>query len=88
MSKLGKERTYWELIKLLSWIIRQECYNAHLSHFKEQKKGEMETIHFWEFFFRERNFSLKYRAIRPSATCGTRREAALRGAAYAWVPDF
>ena len=24
MSKLGKEGTYWELIKLLSWIIRQK----------------------------------------------------------------
>ena len=25
MSKLGKEWTYWELIKLLSWIIRQKA---------------------------------------------------------------
>ena len=39
-------------------------------------------------FFRERNFSLKYHAIRPSAVFGTRKEAALRGAAYAWVPDL
>ena len=40
--------------------------------------------------FRERtsDFSLKYRAIRPLAVFGTRREAALRGAAYAWVPDL
>ena len=40
--------------------------------------------------FRERtsNFSLKYLAIRPSAVFETRREAALRGAAYAWVPDL
>ena len=25
MSKLGKKGTYWELIKLLSWIIRQKA---------------------------------------------------------------
>ena len=43
---------------------------------------------FWEIFFRERNFSLKYRAIRPSVVFGTRRKAALRREAYAWVPDF
>ena len=40
------------------------------------------------FFFREINFSLKYRAIRPSAVFGTRREAALRGEDFAWVPDL
>ena len=41
-------------------------------------------------FFRERtfDFSLKYRAIRPSAVVGTRREAALRGEGFAWVPDL
>ena len=40
--------------------------------------------------FRERtsDFSLKYRAIRPSAVIGTRREAALRGEGFAWVPDL
>ena len=40
--------------------------------------------------FRERlpDFSLKYRAIRPSAVFGTRRKAALRGAGYAWTPDL
>ena len=39
--------------------------------------------------FREReHFSLKYRAIRPSAVFGTRREAALRGEGFAWVPDL
>ena len=38
--------------------------------------------------FRERlpDFSLKYRAIRPSAVFETRRKVALRGAAYAWAP--
>ena len=41
-------------------------------------------------FFRERtsDFSLKYRAIRPSAVVGTRREAALRGEGFVWVPDL
>ena len=39
-------------------------------------------------FFRERttDFSLKYRAIRPSEFFGTRRKAALRGETYAWAP--
>ena len=37
---------------------------------------------------RASDFSLKYRAIRPSAVFGTRRKAALRGAGYAWTPDL
>ena len=43
---------------------------------------------FGEVFFRERNFSLEYRAIRPSAIFGTRRKAALHGEGFAWVPDL
>ena len=40
--------------------------------------------------FRERlpDFSLKYRAIRPSVVFGTRRKAALRREGFAWVPDL
>ena len=40
--------------------------------------------------FRERtsDFSLKYRAIRPSAVVGTRRETALRGEGFTWVLDL
>ena len=43
-----------------------------------------------DFEFRERtpDFSLKYREIRPSAVVGTRREAALRGESFSWVPDL
>ena len=43
-----------------------------------------------EFFFsvRRSDFSLKIRAIRPSAVFGTRRKAALRGEGFAWVPDL
>ena len=37
---------------------------------------------------RASDFSLEYRAIRPSAVFGTRRKAALRGAGYAWTPDL
>ena len=37
---------------------------------------------------RRSSFSLKYRAIRPSAVFGTRREAALRGEGFASVPDL
>ena len=42
------------------------------------------------FFSSERvsSFSLEYWAIRPSAVFGTRREAALRGEGFAWVPDL
>ena len=40
--------------------------------------------------FRERrlDFSLSFWQIRSSAVVGTRRKAALRGEAYAWVPDL
>ena len=37
---------------------------------------------------RASDFSLEYRAIRPSAVFGTRRKAALRGAGNAWTPDL
>ena len=40
------------------------------------------------FRVRECHFSLEYRAIRHSAVFETRRKAALRGEAYAWVPDL
>ena len=40
------------------------------------------------FFFRERNFSLKIQAIRPSAFFRTRRKAALCGEGFVWVPDL
>ena len=40
-------------------------------------------------FKREReHFSLKIRAIRPSAVFGIRRRTALRGEGFAWVPDL
>ena len=50
----------------------------------EEKQGSCRLV------FRERtsDFSLKYRAIRPSAVFGTRRKAALRGEGFAWVPDL
>ena len=37
---------------------------------------------------RERDFSLKYRAIRPSAFFRTRKKAAIRGEGFAWLPDL
>ena len=37
---------------------------------------------------RERDFSLNFRQIRPSAVFGMRRKAALRGEAFAWVLDL
>ena len=40
------------------------------------------------FSVRRSDFSLKIRAIRPSAVFGTRRKVALRGEGFAWVPDL
>ena len=37
---------------------------------------------------RRSDFSLEIRAIRPSAVFGTRKRAALRGEAFAWVLDL
>ena len=37
---------------------------------------------------RESNFSLKIRAIQPSAVFGTRRETALCREGFSWVPDL
>ena len=34
------------------------------------------------------SFSLKIRAIRPSAVFGTKRKATLREESFAWVPDL
>ena len=41
-----------------------------------------------EFRERRTSFSLKIRAIRPSAVFGTRRRTALRREGFAWVPDL
>ena len=40
------------------------------------------------FSVRRSDFSLKIRAIRPSAVFGTKRKAALREEGFAWVPDL
>ena len=40
------------------------------------------------FSVRRSSFSLKIRAIRPSAVFGTRRRTALRREGFAWVPDL
>ena len=37
---------------------------------------------------RRSDFSLKIRAIRPSAVFGTRSKTALRGEGFTWVPDL
>ena len=55
---------------------------------KRELKQEKSSSRKWRFSERESPFSLEYRAFRPSAVFGTRREAALRGAAYGWVPDL
>ena len=51
-------------------------------------KGKGPVARKWRFSFREREFSLEYRAIRPSTVFGTRKKVVLRREAYAWVPDL
>ena len=62
------------------------------SNIKREKRGKQKKrcSGYGVFEFRERrcSFSLEYWAIRPSAVFGTRRKAALRREAYAWVPDL
>ena len=41
-----------------------------------------------DIFVRDRDFSLEYQAIRPSAVFGTRRRTALRGEGFVWVSDL
>ena len=50
------------------------------------ERGDIQRVGFEGFRERERGFSLKYRAIRPSKFFGARRKAALRKEAYAWTP--
>ena len=72
--------------------LNAKLVNSVISPILKTKKRDFEpespTTIFLRDFFRERNFSLKYHAIRPSAVFGTRRETALRGAAYVWVPNL
>ena len=53
---------------------------------REWNRGGAERVE--KLIFRERtsDFSLKYRAIRPSEVFGVRRKAVLRGAGYTWTP--
>ena len=51
-------------------------------------QGSCSEEKFEGFRVRECHFSLEYRTIRPSIVFGTRRKTALRGEAYAWVPDL
>ena len=53
-----------------------------------KSRGFLQRLKWCDFKVRERDFSLDYRAIRPSAVFGTRRKATLRGETYAWAPDL
>ena len=50
------------------------------------ERGDIQRVGFEGFRERERGFSLKYQAIRPSKFFGAKRKAALHGDAYAWTP--
>ena len=51
-------------------------------------RGQRQQLGIFLFSFSERrsSFSLKIRAIRPSAVFGSRRKDVLRGEGYAWTP--
>ena len=48
--------------------------------------GRMQWRYRFEFFFLERDFSLRFREIRPSKFFGARKKVALRIEAYTWAP--
>ena len=54
----------------------------------EEGKKNLHEVRYFGFRERVCNFSLKYRAIRPSAVFGTKGRTALRGEGFAWVPDL
>ena len=64
-------------------------YKQKMSQKKTGSKEKIDRKQKWRFFsVRRSDFSLKIRAIRPSAVFGTRRKAALRGEGFAWVPNL
>ena len=88
MSKLRKERHNGHFRICLN---ENNAKNEQRRLFKGAvagaETGEQQFVFFSEFFL-ERDFSLVFRQIRPSAVFGTRRKAALRGAGYAWTPNL
>ena len=62
--------------------------NAKKGGKRELEQGRCRGFGNGVFSERESFFSLEICAIRPSVVFGTRREAALRGEGYAWVPDL
>ena len=91
--KSGKRRDIMVIFELFKLHNRtKECYSVisfKLKRGKWERKGRGDAVG-WILRFRERerSFSLDYRTIRPSAVFGTRREAALRGKGFPWVPDL
>ena len=50
--------------------------------------GSFQAVAGFVIFFRERNFSLRFREIGQSEFVWTRRKVALCIEAYAWAPDL
>ena len=64
-------------------------YKWKMSKKKREVRKKLTESKNGDFFsVRRSDFSLKIRAIRPSAVFGTRRKAALRGEGFVWVPDL
>ena len=93
MSKLGKEGQNWHY---KSWFksLKDKKWNSScpLQNENEPKRGRGGSSYRkqkWSLLgVRESNFSLKIRAIRPSAVFGIRRRTAPRGEGFSWVPGL
>ena len=90
---MGNEGTIWSFISLIKCHKMTKNCTVLSSSIKVTKNGQNRDGLDGEqqvsiFCFRERNFSLKIRRIRPSAGFGTGRRNALRRKGYAWVPDL
>ena len=88
--KTGKRRTlmsFFELFKLDNKT-KNEYYSASQIQKgrKREKLGENDSEQNGGFRERTSDFSLEYRAIRPSEFFGTRRKVVLLGEAYVWAP--
>ena len=94
MSKLGKKKGHTGHFRICLNELNDKTRNSilllKLKRGENVRQGRKTGQWLLEWSFRERrlDFSLKSWEIRPSAIFGTRRETALRGEGFAWVPDL
>ena len=61
--------------------------NVNRSPKREMQGANLQWVPFGEILREREHFSLKYRAILPSAVFETRKRTALHGEGFMWVPD-